>query len=335
LTAAPARIAVIGAGIAGLACARSLHEAAVAVSIFEQDDVPGGRAATLIDEAGPYDHGAQYFTAESERFATAVRRWEAEGIVQHWRGRIVAFNVGEIDEKTDSAERFVPVPGMRRLGLHLAQGLDVHYATPISGLMKTAEGWTLRCASSSDADAVFGPFDAVCVTTPSQAAAALMEPHTPLAALARTVQWDPCWALVIALASRSGAEFDGAFINDDPILGWAALDSGKPRRGRVDGVAERWVLHARPRWSRRYFDMEEAQVVRWLARSFSARLRRTLNPLKAQALFWPFATPLNPLPRPFLWDANVCLGMAGDWCGGPRVEGAYLSGLALAEAAVA
>jgi len=330
LTAAPARAAIIGAGLAGLACARTLHDANVAVSVFEQQEIPGGRAATLIEDAGPYDHGAQYFTAENERFVTAVRRWEVEGIVQHWRGRIVAFSNREIEDRTDSAERFVPVPGMRRLGLHLARGLEVRYSTPIAAVRRSTGGWTVDSEIAQDAE--FGPFDVVCVTTPSPAAAALLEAHTPLAEVARTVQWDPCWALVMALSGKSGADFDGAFINDDPILGWAALDSGKPRRGRVEGVAERWVLHAKPRWSRRYFDMEEPQVVRWLARSFSARLRRTLNPVQARAVRWPFATPLNPLPQPFLWDAGVRLGMAGDWCAGPRVEGAYLSGQALAEA---
>jgi predicted NAD/FAD-dependent oxidoreductase len=332
LTATPARFAIIGAGIAGLACARTLQDAGAAVSVFEQESVPGGRAATLIEDAGPFDHGAQYFTAERERFITAVRRWQAEGVVQHWRGRIVAFGNSEIDEKTASAERFVPVPGMRRLGLHMAHGLKVFYSVPISGLSKGDDGWYLR--SEPQADTRLGPFDAVCTAVPSPAAAALLGEHTALTELAQTVQWDPCWAVVMALAQKSGAGFDGAFINDDPILGWAALDSGKPRRGQVDGVAERWVLHAKPRWSRRYFDMEAPQVVRWLARSFSARLRRTLVPAGVRALRWPFATPLNPLPQLFLWDASARLGMAGDWCGGPRVEGAYLSGQALAEAAL-
>jgi len=49
---------------------------------------------------------------------------------------------------------------------------------------------------------------------------------------------------------------------------------------------------------------------------------------------WPHATPINPLPQPCLWDGAQRLGIAGDWCGGPRIEGAYLSGLALAEAAL-
>jgi renalase len=333
LTAVGRRFAVIGAGIAGLACARALREADAAVTVFEREAVPGGRAATLIEEAGPYDHGAQYFTAGEARFVIAARRWQADEIVEPWRGRIVAFEQGGITEKTESAERLVAVPGMRRLGLYLAQGIDVRYATPIGRVQRSGGGWFLRAEGPDGA--AFGPFDAVCVAVPSAVAAPLLDGLTELVEPARTIRWDPCWAVALALAQPSGADFDGAFINDDPILGWVARDSAKPRRGRVEGVAERWVLHAKPSWSRRFYDLEEIEAARWLARSFSARLRRGLNPVHIRAVRWPHGTPQNPLAQRCLWDEALAVGMAGDWCSGPRIEGAYLSGLALGEAATA
>jgi renalase len=52
----------------------------------------------------------------------------------------------------------------------------------------------------------------------------------------------------------------------------------------------------------------------------------------AAAHRWRWALPVDPLPEPFLLDEKQALGLAGDWCGGPRVEGAYLSGVALARA---
>jgi hypothetical protein len=326
------RFAVVGAGIAGLACAQALQAAGATVTVFEREAFPGGRAATLVGPAGTFDHGAQYFTATDHRFVAELQRWHSAGIAQRWHGRIVAFEPEGLQDKTVSADRFVGVPGMRRLGLHMAEGLDVRYSAPIARLQGGPAGWHLH--GEGEGTGSFGPFDAVVVALPSELAAALLSGLTSLVEQARAVIWDPCWAVLIALAQATGADFECAYINDDPILGWVALDSAKPRRGRLDGVAERWVLHARPLWSRRCSDMDEREVCRWLARAFSARLRRSLSPLQAYALKWQHATPLNPLPQPCLWDAERRLGMAGDWCGGPRIEGAFLSGVALAESAL-
>lgn len=328
-----ARAAVIGAGVAGLSCARELAEHGFEVTVFEAYDMPGGRAATLVSDSGPYDHGAQYFTVHAPDFATAVRGWEAEGVVQRWGGRVVAFYDGYTEDKTSSIERFVAVPGMLRLGRHLSRGLTVRYHTPIEKLVRSGERWRLEGGQGLTAtDGTL--YDVVCVALPSTPSAALLRGLSTIAELAATVNWDPCWSAMVALPKASGADFDGAFYNDDPILGWSARDSAKPRRGSVEGVAERWVLHARPRWSRRFYQMEAAEVARWLVRSFSARLRRTLNPTMLTAVRWQFATPLNALSQTHLWDPELRVGAAGDWCNGPRIEGAYLSGIALAHAVI-
>ena len=46
---------------------------------------------------------------------------------------------------------------------------------------------------------------------------------------------------------------------------------------------------------------------------------------------WLAAAPANPLKEAYLWDAAEKIGAVGDWCGGPRIEGAFLSGRALAQ----
>jgi len=323
----PGRCAVVGAGVAGLACARRLLEGGAAVTVFERDAVPGGRVATSADDSGRCDLGAQYFTVAETRFAVEVERWQAEGIVQRWHGRIGSLERGTLTDKSASAERYVGTPDMGQIVARLADGLDLHCGTAVTGLHRSPDGWHLDAGGQATA-----PFETVLVALPTEPAAELLDGLTPLLDLARSVTWDPCWAVSLALTQEVRAGFDGAFINDDPILGWAALDSAKPGRAAVAGIAERWVLHARPQWSRRYADIEPADVSRWLIRSFSARLRCSLMPVAVQARLWRHATPVNPLPERCLWDAAQRIGLAGDWCGGPKIEGAYLSGLALAEA---
>lgn len=324
------RVAVIGAGIAGLACAQELAARGAWVTVFERNLAAGGRAATLLADVGSFDSGAQYFTVSHHRFEPIAQRWLDRRVARRWRARIVAFSGGSLIDNPSRTERYVGVPGMGTLGRWLAQGLDVRLNTQVRRIDRRGGLWLLHDAH--DRELSVSGFDVVCLALPSPQAVPLLAGHSPLADRIATVDWEPCWAALLALARPSGVDFDGAFVNDDPILSWIARDSGKPGRPEITGVAERWVLHARPRWSRQYFDLPEAQAAQWLSRAFSARVGRALTPRHLAAVRWRYATPVNPLPAPFLWDDQMRLGVAGDWCNGPRVEGAYLSGLALAQA---
>jgi renalase len=64
--------AIIGAGIAGIACARTLVQAGHQVTVFEKSHTAGGRMSTRGSDFGSFDHGAQYFTVRDERFAKAL-----------------------------------------------------------------------------------------------------------------------------------------------------------------------------------------------------------------------------------------------------------------------
>jgi hypothetical protein len=81
--------------------------------------------------------------------------------------------------------------------------------------------------------------------------------------------------------------------------------------------------------------MDPAEAANWLSRAFSARVGRAIAPRHLAAHRWRYAMPVNPLSSTHLWDERQNLGIAGDWCNGPRLEGAYLSGLSLAEAVAA
>jgi len=325
-----ARAAVVGAGVAGLACARALTERGFQVRVFEREGCPGGRLASRRLDALCFDHGVQYFTTQDPRFEPVVRAWQSAGIVARWAPRTIVLVGRGQGEEVQSVPRYVGVPSMEAVAVYMSRGLDVRLSAEVARLERRPGGWMLIDPQGAPLDPV--EFDQVVLAVPSAAATPLLSQDSDLAQRAATVTWDSCWAVMLALGRPSAIDFDAAFVNDDPILGWVARESSKPGRTPLRGAAETWILHAHPNWSRSYLDLEPGDAIRWLQRSFAARVGRPLMQAAVTAHRWRMALPVNPLAEPFLYDRQQGIGLAGDWCGGPRVEGAYLSGIALAQA---
>ena len=317
-------VAVLGAGLSGLTCARELADGGLDVRVFDKARGAGGRMATRRAGDLCFDHGAQYFTVRDDRFEKTVDAWCRQGIVEPWTGRIAVVESGAASEKISRIPRYVGVPGMNAVCRHLARDLDVSYGTRIEILNREGDEWVLTDENGVE----LGPFDAVVVSAPAPQTCALFRTCSPdLAARAASVEMVPCWAAMMTFPESLNLGFDGAFVNNSAIT-WVARDASKP--GRPDHEA--WVIHASQEWSTAHLELEPGRAAEVLLREFRAALgleNRDPNHLTAHR--WRFALPLNPLPETCLFDAKLRLAACGDWCGGPRVEGAFLSGLAAAE----
>jgi len=317
------RIGVVGAGISGLVAARALRDRGHDVRIFDKGRGPGGRMSTRRHDTADFDHGAQYFTVRDPRFAAHAEEWRRDGVVAPWRGVIVELCDGKAQRKEGSPDRLVGVPRMSAVTAHLATGLEVAAATRVDRIELDPPGWRLE----SDGTAL-GTFDAVLVSAPAAQSAALLDPVAPaLAERAREAVAAPCWAAMVAFAEPLEVDFDGAFVKDSP-LSWVARNDSKPgRRGQAA-----WTLHATPAWSREHLDLAPEQAAARLLAAFRHAAGVSLpEPIHQVGHRWLYALPEDPLPELCLFDPDRRLGACGDWCGGPRVEGAFLSGLALAQ----
>ncbi len=335
------RIAVVGAGLSGLMAARSLVHNGHDVVVFEKSRAPGGRTATRRNGEYQFDHGAQYFTQRDERLAPLMQQWTAQGLVAPWSATIAARNAGVWSVKSDSQIRWVAVPGMRALGVEMASTLAVQYDITVSALERNGHEWRLL---NSSGDAVAG-FDRVVVTAPAPQSRALLEPHsTALASQIVTVHMQPCIATMLVPEQRIDVTWDAAFVNDHEILSWVARNTSKPGRGN----AECWVLHATPAWSEAHLESQPEHLATRMIDGFAELTGHAITPLKPQQVAhrWRYAIPVsapaniaqnNPhnsnrtASTEALYDAASGLGAAGDWCVGGRVEGALLSGMAVAD----
>src|SRR6478609_8736009 len=86
------KVAIVGAGMAGAACARALADVGIEVQLFDKGRSVGGRLAQRRVEEGLFDHGAQYLAARHPVFMAAVDLWRSRGIVADWPG--VASSAG-------------------------------------------------------------------------------------------------------------------------------------------------------------------------------------------------------------------------------------------------
>lgn len=311
--------AVIGAGLAGLACARALAEAGVSVRLFDKGRAPGGRLATRRAETEGglrlgFDHGAQYLTARGEGFAA-----------------LLAAHAVPWPAVADREGARVGTPGMSALPRALAAGLDVAASRSVVGLDRDGDRWSVLSHAGDLARGPApeappereGPFDAVAVAVPHPQAAPLLPPS--LADALAPVRVAPCWALLAAFDSPLA--LPDTLRPDGHAIAWAARDSAKPGR---TAEAECWVVHAGPAWTRANLERRPEDVAPALLDLLAGLAGPLPRVLHAQAHRWRYALVEAPLGTPCLVDAAARIGACGDWCLGPRAEHAWDSGTALA-----
>src|SRR5215210_5277867 len=151
------KLAIIGAGVAGLAAARALRQRRpdLAITIYEKSRGLGGRAATRRRDGFVFDHGAQNMrapTPDLERLLTA--ELPADDLLDIGRP-VWTFDGAGVIAEGDPAQNADPKwtyrDGLSRLGKLLGAGLDIRRETRIGriGRRTKDEGRTIDSAVAS------------------------------------------------------------------------------------------------------------------------------------------------------------------------------------------
>lgn len=335
-------VAVIGAGITGLTCARRLYNAGFKVTVFDKGRGLGGRLSTRrVSELGldklasaAFDHGAQFMTARGEEFKRLLSDPVIKNAVSIWRPLPVhtpessTGSASDLETSSDS-EWFVGTPGMTAIAKAWAQSLSVALSTRVERLEETELGWRLWFEDET----AQGPYDVVIITAPPEQAQALLPSNyeNEFAAIS-AVRVAPCWAGLFAFESRLSVEFD--ILRDIPVdsgLSLVARNSSKPGRSGLDA----WVVHAGPDWSIANLERSPSEIAPQLLHAFFDAVQiNNVEPVYASAHRWRFARTTETLGKPFLSNRAGTLFVGGDWCLGARVECGFDSGAAIANALV-
>ncbi|HET6432208.1 NAD(P)/FAD-dependent oxidoreductase [Dyella sp.] len=316
------RIAVIGAGMAGLACAHALRQRGLSPVVFEKSRGIGGRLATRRTEHGDgYDHGAQFVTAREAGFTALLETLQHAGAAATWSPRLPA------QAPRPTHAWWIGTAGMSSLVRPLSASLDIRLRTTVSALQRQAGRWELQLAEQS-----VETFDAVVITTPAPQAQALLAGASRLADALESVAIAACWAVMLGFDAPWAVPFDAARF-DTGAIAWIARQSS---RDGLPGQGDRWLLHAAPDWSTAHLEHTPEEVLVLLQSALATQTRVALPPLSfAQAHRWRYAMTTRPLGQPMLAEPSERMWVGGDWCLGARVENACQSGLAIADAVAA
>jgi renalase len=325
------KIAVVGAGAAGLSCARQLQQRGCHVEVFEKSRGPGGRmpARWVGDKEteGSFDHGTQYFTAEHPAFLTCIEDAHKAGAIAPWCVEVVDLAYAQITPRPSPAVRWVGTPSMSAWGRFLAQGLHVHYSTRVADIVLENGAWTLKTEKTSGEPNSIGPWDWVVLAVPAEQAVPFLRLSVHLQEQAAFVQCLPNWTVMLGFDVPLSVPFDAAFVHHSPI-GWLARNNSKPGRQ----PQERWVVQATSDWSMAHLELDSLWVASQLAEVFLTSLGLRSQPVELVAHRWRYSTPNPVLDRDYLLDSAICLAVCGDWVKSARVEGAWLSGWSLGRA---
>jgi predicted NAD/FAD-dependent oxidoreductase len=299
-------VVIIGSGVAGLACGRTLAAAGFAPVVVDKGRGTGGRVATRRVGSMQFDHGAQYVTAQNPSFAALLSELHAGGALAEW------------PEEGDRS-CYVGRPGMSALAKALGVGLDIRQGVHVKGITKTHDGWVLQLG-----DSVLQTWRVV-LTMPAPQVAGLLGVEHPLVADLAPVQLAPCLTLMAAVTAP--APFTSHQDRDDPLT-WIALDNSKPNRPQGTAL---WVAQAGEDFSERHLEQDAPAIVKAMLPLLCDRLGVTAARVThASAHRWRYARVTQAFDQPFLASADGTLHLGGDWCIGPTVEAAWESGTAIA-----
>lgn len=300
------KIAIIGSGMSGLACATRLSKAGLAPTLFDKGRGIGGRMATRRAEGGyQFDHGAQMIPSKDETFRSILDAAKSAGHVAEWR---TGENEGHM----------VGTPGMTALSKYLAHGLDLHQQTEITSVTQTDAGWELT------ADKPLGTFDRVVCTAPAPQAIKLV--GTALSSPLDQVAYAPSLTLMVAL-NRS-IDAPDTQTNPTDAIAWIAHDSAKPGRATQNC----WVAQASAAWSATHLELTKDEIATLMLDLFLTHHALDATDVAyATAHRWRYALVTQPLGQPFVTCFDETLYAGGDWCLGPHIEHAWRSGTAIAE----
>lgn len=332
-------VAVVGAGLSGLICAKQLQKVGYEVAVVEKSRGLGGRLATRRIAGTWADHGVRYL--ESQGFLTQqlLDTMGDRAILHAWDLPVSQVNSDDVIPLPTG--RYVADQGLTAVAKALAEGLNIHRGQRVVAIAPHRDGWMLTCetvASTPDEPLTHLTAKALVLMIPAPQALELTQPlvaeHPSLLQVVQSLQsveFDPCITAIAAYApgTLDPNPMQACHFTSHPSLAWVSVDNRKKSHApATEAIAV--VVQSTAAFAKQHLDNGDlVPVGQSLLEAAAPYLSESLvQPEILQVHRWRYAFCRNPYPAPCLQSLEPGLFVCGgDWCGGNQVEAALASGL--------
>ena len=334
-------IAIIGAGMSGLAAAHTLQDMGQTVTLFEQTGEVGGRATTQRREGYIYDSGAQYIKPGPVSTPLVTERFALPDLIDIVKPVWIFDQRGTIQEgdPLQNAEaKWSYRSGLIALARRMTQGLDTRLHTPIARVQHTTQGWQLF----SQANQPSGPFDRLLITMPAPQAADLITASTlpddlqeRIVDLLRVVRYNPIISVMLGYTPAPRERPYYALVNTDKAhpISWLAWEHEKSSNRAPEGSGL-LIAQMAPAYSRQHHNTADEEVIHDTISHVFDLLQEPLHmPVFTAIRRWPLALPAQTADADALNALTLPFGLAfcGDSFTGGRVHLALEHGVTVAK----
>ncbi len=332
------KIAVIGAGVAGLTAGRVLAEAGHEVVVFEKSKGYGGRLATRYAGAKgdtKLDYGLPYIEAGSPKIESFINHLQSKGILEPFVGPFVHKDAeGKTKQVKPTRKRYIAPDGLNKAGKELARMVDVRLETKVSGITHIGEdrtrkrSWMLNFPTGYTENA-----DAVIIATSSKQAYAILNTTIDEVATLKllrdvdSVEYEPSFSFMAGYGNAEIPEWAVMECENEII---SSITNEAVKRGKDAECS--FVVHTTSGFAQKHMNSDQERIEEIILDELSEVIGGwSALPDWKQLHFWRYSKVINPLPCPFMEvvgnDAPIAL--IGSYMNGNSLESAYLSGLAI------
>ena len=313
-----ADILIVGAGMSGLASASSLDPTRFQILVIDKSMKIGGRLASKKIGTAQFDYGAQFMTAREGQFLALMQKCEKLGLIKQW------FTSGS--GKQQRHPRWCGVPGMTSVAKHLAGSLQLYPGLKVVTIERVNDRWLARTSTGDELLA-----RAVLLTPPVPQILALIKESdikisSHIAERLENIKYEKCLAVLAHLRGPSSINPPGGMKFSEGHISWLA-DNQQKGISKVPAV----TIHGAAAFSEHHWHSDRQESGTLLLKAAESWLGSGVSEFQVHG--WRYAKPVRVEPeRCMVINRMPPLVLAGDAFGGPRVEGAALSGWTAAAA---